>query len=178
MDVRLPQAAVPTSAAAPNASAPDETTRVHPNRPPVTNMGGSIGARSFAANGRPRARATFLLRDAPDVRITARSTGLNRHAALLGERVAAVALGGGGGVAFGVLGPAAAVGVAGTALALLGVVDAGARQRGGVKEARPRPRLRVSGLTRAGRRQPGRQRDRRPESRGNVGVEQRVDDTP
>ena len=178
MDVRLPHAAVPTSAATPKTSAPDQTARVHPNRPPITNMTGSIGARSLAANGRPRAVATFLLCDAPNLGITARSAGLNPDAAVLREVVAAVALGGGGAVTFGVLGATAAVRVAGTALALLGVVDAGSRQGRGVKETGPGLGPQIRGLARAGRREPCRQRGKRPKAAGDRSAGQGIHDTP
>src|SRR3954471_17515713 len=107
-------------------------------------MPGSIGARLLAANQRPGTAATLAVPDAPNLRITARGAGLHGDAALVGERVAAVALGRRRAIALRLLGAAAAAGIAGAALALLAIADAGTGRRRWVKEARP-------GLRRRGR---------------------------
>src|SRR4051812_3322764 len=95
----------------------------------------SIGARLLAANQRPGTAATFLVPNAPDLRIAARRTRLHGDAALLGKRVAAVALRRSRAVTLRLLGAAAAAGITGTAFALLGVIDARARRWRRVEEA-------------------------------------------
>jgi hypothetical protein len=133
-------------------------------------MGRSIGARLLAANQRPGSVATFVVTNAPDVRITARSAGLHGDAALLGERVATVALFGRGAIALRLLGAAAAAGLTGSTRALLAIADAGAGRRRCVEEARPSLGRRRRTLTaRAPRRgQPRCQRCLRPSSVGEL----------
>lgn len=97
----------------------------------------SIGAGLLAANQRPGRAATFLVTNAPDVRITARSAGLHGDAALFGESVAAVALRRRRAIALRVLGAAAAARIARSTLTLLAVADAGAGRRRWVKETSP-----------------------------------------
>lgn len=129
----------------------------------------SIGARLLAANQRPRAGATFVVPNAPDMRIAARGARLHGNAALLGEVVAAVALGRGGAVALGLLGAAAAAGIAGSTLTLLAIADACARRRGRVEKARPslgRRRGSFAACAPARHREPCCQRGVRPTAAG------------
>ena len=130
----------------------------------------SIGARSLAANQRPGSVAAFLVTNAPNVRITVRSAGLHGDAALLGERVALVALGGRGAIALRLLGAAAAARITRSTLTLLATADAGTGWRRGVEEARPRLGRRRRTLTAraASRGQPRCQRGLRPNSARNL----------
>lgn len=161
---------MPLKPTTPSDKPPNQISRAHPNLPPGTNMAGSIGGRSVAANQRPGSAATFLVCHAPDLRITARSAGLHLDAALFRERVAAIALVRSRAKAFGLFCLAATCRVARAALALLGVVDARARQRSWVKEAGPRPRRRVGRFAGAARSQPRCQRGQRPKLRGYLRV--------
>jgi hypothetical protein len=130
----------------------------------------SIGARLLAANQRPGSVATFVVTNAPDVRITAWSAGLHGDAALLGERVATVALCGRGAIALRLFGAAAAARFTRSTRTLLAVADAGTGRRRCVEKARPRlGRRRRPFTARAPRRcQPRCQRCLRPNSVGEL----------